>query len=152
MIRLPLSLSLLLIAAAAVAVPFPTEKKTAEAPSIDGTYQIVNIEDAGRPAQPPQELAKMAQARVKFEKNTMTMSMLEGPSMSANLVINYAKSPITIDIVPNDGPEKGRTIRGICKREGAVLTLCATEHGDADRPTEFKAAKGFVMMTLKIAK
>jgi uncharacterized protein (TIGR03067 family) len=150
--RLPPCLLLFVLTAVAVAVPAPAEKKADESWSIDGTYGILNVEDGQRGAPEAEELAKMALARVKFEKNKMTMSMPNEPTMTASVVLDYAKSPATIDISPDEGPEKGKTIRGICKREGPVLTICATQHGNAARPTEFKAAKGIVILTFKLTK
>jgi uncharacterized protein (TIGR03067 family) len=44
----------------------------------------------------------------------------------------------TIDFTPEDGPAKGKTLQGIYKIEGDVLTLCFTGAGGA-RPKEFKS-------------
>jgi uncharacterized protein (TIGR03067 family) len=49
--------------------------------------------------------------------------------------IDAAKS--TIDFTPDDGPAKGKTLLGIYKVEGKLLTLCFTSAGMA-RPKELK--------------
>ena len=45
----------------------------------------------------------------------------------------------TIDFTPDDGPAKGKTLVGLYKVDGNVLTLCFTGAGGA-RPKEFKSA------------
>ncbi|MCI0462217.1 MAG: TIGR03067 domain-containing protein [Gemmataceae bacterium] len=44
----------------------------------------------------------------------------------------------TIDFTPGDGPAKGKTLKGIYRVEGNVLTLCFTSAG-GERPAEFKS-------------
>lgn len=45
----------------------------------------------------------------------------------------------TIDFTPEDGPAKGKTLLGIYKIEGDVLTLCFSAAG-RERPKEFKTS------------
>jgi hypothetical protein len=56
-------------------------------------------------------------------------------SSKGMLKIDAAKS--TIDFIPEDGPAKGKSLLGIYKVEGDVLTLCFSAAGQA-RPKEFK--------------
>jgi uncharacterized protein (TIGR03067 family) len=46
----------------------------------------------------------------------------------------------TIDFTPDDGPAKGKTLLGIYKVDGDMLTLCFTVAGMA-RPTELKSGE-----------
>ena len=58
-------------------------------------------------------------------------------SQKGTVKIDEAKG--TIDFTPADGPARGKTLLGIYKVEGNVLTLCFTGTGGA-RPREFKTA------------
>ncbi len=58
-------------------------------------------------------------------------------SQKGAVKIDEAKG--TIDFTPADGPAKGKTLKGIYKVEGNVLTLCFTGAG-GERPTEFKTS------------
>ncbi|MBI3407560.1 MAG: sigma-70 family RNA polymerase sigma factor [Planctomycetes bacterium] len=55
--------------------------------------------------------------------------------------IDPAKKPKEIDLIYEDGPTKGKAIKGIYKLDGDLLTFC---YGDLDkgRPTEFVSESG----------
>jgi uncharacterized protein (TIGR03067 family) len=56
-------------------------------------------------------------------------------SKKGKLKVDAAKR--TIDFMPEDGFAKGKTLLGVYKIEGNVLTLCFTSAGNP-RPMEFK--------------
>jgi uncharacterized protein (TIGR03067 family) len=46
--------------------------------------------------------------------------------------------PKAIDLAFTAGPDRGKSVRGVYKLEGAVLTVCVAEPG-AERPKDFTA-------------
>jgi len=52
-----------------------------------------------------------------------------------------AREPKTIDVIPEDGPNRGQRVLGIYKLEGDRLTIVMASPGQP-RPKEFQAAKG----------
>jgi len=55
--------------------------------------------------------------------------------------LDPGRSPKTIDVIPDGGPNRGEHIRGIYNLDGDTITICMA--GPAQpRPKEFKAEKG----------
>jgi|SRR5579864_805127 len=88
---------------------------------------------------------------IKGEKATF---LYEGKETGkGSLVIDPSKSPAHIDFKYEDGPAKGKTLKGIFKFEGDTLTFCYGGFGK-DRPSEFasKAGSDAILIVQKRAK
>lgn len=61
------------------------------------------------------------------------------------------KIPAEIDLVPADGPHKGKTLKAIYVVEDKELKLCVGGEGE-DRPTAFRSLAGeeTLLLTLKV--
>ena len=74
---------------------------------------------------------------------TITKDAYEFPKginrISAKGTVKIDAAKGTIDFTPDDGPAKGKTLVGLYKVDGDVLTLCFTGTG-GERPKEFKTA------------
>jgi uncharacterized protein (TIGR03067 family) len=77
---------------------------------------------------------------VKGEK--MTFLYKDKERGRASLKIDPSTSPAQIDTTGEDGPGKGRTVKGIYKFDGDTLTVCVGGWGSKDRPTEFASKPG----------
>ena len=58
----------------------------------------------------------------------------------------------TMDITGTDGPNKGKTYPCIYELEGDSLKVCYALEEGSQRPTEFKAGKGLLLITYKRVK
>jgi uncharacterized protein (TIGR03067 family) len=58
-----------------------------------------------------------------------------------------------VDTTPGEGPDKGKTIRGIYELDGDTLRTCVSPPGE-ERPSEFaaKADTDFMLFVYKRAK
>ena len=74
---------------------------------------------------------------------------IEGKT-SSGCVIDPCKTPKTIDVTPSDGPQKGKTWKGIYLLQDDALIVCRTREG-GERPTDFTAdaKKGQELILLK---
>lgn len=106
-----------------------------------GTYRVVSAEKAGAPT--PKDIEKV---KLTFKGDELTFST-PGGEKRAKIAVDVDKKPAHIDIMPDDGAEKGRTFPGIYKLEKDDLTLAYTL--GADRPTDFKAEGGAMVFKLK---
>jgi uncharacterized protein (TIGR03067 family) len=72
---------------------------------------------------------------------------------TGSMKLDPGKSPARLDFTYEDGPAKGKTLKGIYKFEGDTLTLCYGGFGK-NRPTEFasKAGSGTILIIQKRAK
>jgi len=107
---------------------------------------VVSAESNGQKV-PDAEIAK-----VKFAIKGAEMSFKEETdTKTATFKIDSSKKPAQIDIIPKDGPEKDKTMRGIYELDGDTLKLCVRGMGEG-RPTEFKSDKDVTVMVLKRVK
>ena len=70
---------------------------------------------------------------------------------TAMFKVDSSKTPHTIDMTPQDGPEKGKVSLGIYEVKGDELRLCHAAPG-LDRPTEFVSGDHRSVMVFKRVK
>jgi uncharacterized protein (TIGR03067 family) len=145
-LSLALAASLLLVARAATAEK-PAEGKAKN--SIEGTWEVVSLEHGGQNA--PEDQAK--QFKIVITADKLTFKMGNDAAHQATYKVDPSKKPPTIDLTPEEGPEKGKVALGIYSLKGDELKICASKPG-AERPTEFKSPAGteIVLIVLKRAK
>jgi uncharacterized protein (TIGR03067 family) len=114
------------------------------ATGIDGTWEIVSLTQNGK----KNDNAKGD--KVIFKGKTMTVKA-GGGEHKGTFTIDAKKK--TIDIVPTDGPQKGKTIKGIFQLKNGELKICFARP-EKDRPKEFAAPKdsGLTLAVLKRGK
>lgn len=103
-----------------------------------GTWQLVSAESDGRPT--PEEQTKAV--RVTITGGTHTVRL--GDQVVAHDVafaIDPTKTPREVTDTIQDGPDKGKEIRGLYQLDGDTLVSCVAPVGK-DRPTEFTGKAG----------
>jgi uncharacterized protein (TIGR03067 family) len=118
-----------------------TIKKEKE--KLKGDWTVASLHADGKDA-------KEEEATFTFAGDKLTVAFKDS-KQSATYTIDPAAQPKTIDIVPEEGPEKGKTIKGIYTFDDDGLKICAAASPDKDRPKEFAAKKGSgsVLIVLK---
>jgi len=73
-----------------------------------------------------------------------------GTAKKSKYKLDFTKTPHEIDLTPEGGSKKGKTLKGIWEVKDDTLKLCLNPD-EGDRPTEFAIAKGksFVLMEFK---
>ena len=123
-------LALLLLAPAMVVLAADDKPE-----NLDGTYKVTTLMKGGEKA--PDEVTKTFEgAAIKGDKFTMTIM---GEAKVATIKIDAKAKPATLDMTPDEGPEKGKTMKAIYKLEKGVLTIAVIEgkDGETKRPVNF---------------
>jgi RNA polymerase sigma-70 factor (ECF subfamily) len=119
----------------------PPAKEAAQAPKdeekLQGTWAAVEAERNGEKA-PDEEIKGI---KLSFEGKRITLGR-GGDNHEGTFKLDPTQKPKTIDVLPEDGPEKDKTIRGIYSLEGDTLKLCIDDIGEQARPTEFTTTAG----------
>jgi uncharacterized protein (TIGR03067 family) len=110
---------------------------------LEGTYKIVLAEKDGKAA----EKMIMDMFTITIQGDEFISVFGSDDKKIAKIKVTPDPKLSTIDLLPQDGPEKGKTFPGIYKIEKGEITLVFTEKGD--RPKEFKSDNDAILMRLK---
>ena len=110
-----------------------------------GTWKIVVLEADGEHA--PEEI--VATLKLVFKGDKLTFTPGEPGFTNYTYKLDPAAKPAGFDMTHADGPDKGKTQKGIYSFEGDSLKICFG--GAGRRPKEFtaKAGSGQAMFVLK---
>ena len=106
-----------------------------EMKKLEGTWATVSIEAAGQKVTDEDKI-KTRKLTTKGDKYTMKVG---DETVQGTVEINPSKNPKTIDIKPDTGSNKGKTLLGIYELDGDNLKICLALPGK-DRPTAFATA------------
>jgi uncharacterized protein (TIGR03067 family) len=110
-----------------------TSKK--ELKKLEGTWATVSIEAAGQKVT-DEEKIKNRKLSTTGDKYRLQVG---DETVQGTIEINPSKKPKTIDVKPDSGTNKGKTLLGIYEMDGDSLKVCLAPAGK-DRPTAFTTA------------
>ena len=112
-----------------------------EAQELDGTWEQVSMEQQGNVVKPQKEI-KLIITGDKFVIKADDKIVAAGTAKR-----DPSKNPHTVDSTYTEGPDKGKTFKGIYQRDGDTMKFCRPGSPEDQRPTEFKTTAdsgGFV--------
>ena len=135
-----------LLAATALAGIVPWQLVAAEPKSADdaenlqGTWQAVYLEANGE-KKPDDEIRE---PKVVIQGDELFAVKPKGEDPHLKFKLDSGKTPKTIDLIPIDGPDKGKMFPGIYSLQDGKLRLCINifRQHTGQRPTEFKTQPG----------
>jgi uncharacterized protein (TIGR03067 family) len=136
-------LFLLTLCVSAVSAQDDAAKK--EIDRFRGTWKFVSLEIEGVKVEPEQ--FKGASLMIDGEKFTMSDGVAK---YKGSFKFDLSKTPKQLDVLFEEGPEKGKTALGIYELEGDTYKVCLGLTGK-DRPKEFvsKPGSGHVLEVLQ---
>jgi uncharacterized protein (TIGR03067 family) len=115
---------------------------------LDGTWDGVSVLLNGKELPQPAD-GKMV---VTISGGSLTLKIGDD-SYTSTISVDASKTPKTIDLTPDDGKNKGKTMKAVYEVKGDELKVC---HGDwdSDRPKELasKEGNGLMVFTFKRVK
>ena len=108
-----------------------------EVEKLQGAWATLSIEADGQKVT-DEEKIKTRKLTTKGDKYTLKVG---DETVQGTIEINPAKKPKTIDVKPDSGSNKGKTLLGIYQLEGDNLKICLAPPGK-DRPAEFASNAG----------
>ncbi len=111
-----------------------------DAKTLQGTWQAVDFEANGE-RKPDDEIKE---SKVIIQGNELFAVKSKGEDPHLKFKLDSSKTPKTIDLIPIDGPDKGKMFPGIYSLENGKLRLCLNIFGKdlSKRPAEFKTQAG----------
>src|SRR5262245_8026564 len=126
------------LVAASSGVAGPDEERRPEL-ALEGSWRIVSIERDGKKAETPKDRPITVEFRAG--KYTLPDNLGFTRSREGTYKLDARAKPPRLDLVPADGPEKGKTFPGIYKLEKDRLTACYDATAGA-APDDFTAGEG----------
>ncbi len=126
---------LLGLAVAALAIPRGAVADDAKG-ELDGTWELVSAERDGAELK-PQKAVTMVSAGGTFVVKSGDTVVAAGTTK-----LDAGKKPKAVDVTYTDGPDKGRTFKGIYEVVGDTAKYCRAGTPEQERPTEFKTTAG----------
>lgn len=108
-----------------------------ELKKLEGTWQTVAFEHNGKTI--PEENVKSWTLEIKGDKYTMTIG---NNSEEGTFKVDPSKKPATVDVKPSEGPNKGKTRKGIYRLGEDEAKVCFSAIGEEERPTDFASPEG----------
>jgi len=116
----------------------------ADKAKLKGTWEILSVEENGQKAAIP-EGVKM---KMVFQDDKLFLQFDDKKSGGA-YTIDPTQKPPTIDLVFDQGRQKGKTIMGIYSIDKEEMKICTAFNSEQDRPKEFSAKEKTTLFILK---
>ena len=102
--------------------------------AFEGTWLLISIEQDGNKL-PPETVRQLA-TTMTARDGSYTVATAGKPTEHGTYKIRGVKRPKVLDLLPNDGPFRGKTVEGIHEIIGDRLTVCYSFQG-GERPKKF---------------
>jgi uncharacterized protein (TIGR03067 family) len=130
-------LSARLFLAIALSIAGPDDRLDAEKAKHQGEWEVTSYVRDGKDASPEirASIRRVVEGdHVVWKRNGQSFA-------GTRFEVDPSKSPATIDLIPDGGPQKDKHILGIYRLEGEILTICVADV-DQPRPLTFDAEPG----------
>lgn len=119
--------------------------------ALKGTWEVVAMEERGQAAE------EISITRIVFGDDKLVVTGIEviglpdKKDVEVAYTIDPSQKPAAIDVVPAEGPEKGKKVLAIYGLNKDELKICVAQKAGQERPKRFATTKESVdiLLTLK---
>lgn len=102
----------------------------------EGTWELVSLERDGK------ELTPQKDTKMVTTGNRFVIKAGDKIIAAGTATYDASKKPKIVDVTYTEGPDKGKTLKGIYEVTGDTAKFCRAGAPDQQRPTEFKTKAG----------
>jgi uncharacterized protein (TIGR03067 family) len=103
---------------------------------LEGTWELVSLERDGTEVKPQKD------TRASFTGEKFTIQVGDKVIAEGTFKADAKQKPKATDATYSEGPDKGKSFKGIYQIDGDTLKFCRAGSPDQKRPTEFKTNVG----------
>jgi uncharacterized protein (TIGR03067 family) len=119
-------------------------------PKVQGTWAATSVMFGDKKF--PAEALEKIMPTFTFKEGKYASSVMGKQDEAGSYKIDAKKKPAHIDLMIEDGKDKGKTQLGLIAVEGDVLKMALAKAGEKDRPKNFDGGADIVIATFKRSK
>jgi uncharacterized protein (TIGR03067 family) len=117
------------------------------APKIEGSWATTSITFGDKKV--PAEVLEKLMPSFTFKEGKYTSLIMGKQDEAGSYKIDAKKKPAHIDLMVEEGKDKGKTQLGLIAVDGDVLKMALAGPGEKDRPKDFEGGAGIVIASFK---
>ena len=117
---------------------------------IEGTWTVTGLTFGEKKL--PAEILEKIMPKFTFKEGKYTTSVMGKQDEAGSYKLNAKMKPAHIDLIIEEGKDKGKTQLGLFAFDGDVLKLALAKPGETDRPKNFEPGENVIISTLKKSK
>jgi uncharacterized protein (TIGR03067 family) len=117
---------------------------------VEGTWASTGLSFGDKKL--PAEVLEKLMSTFTFKEGKYTTSVMGKQDEAGSYKIDAKMKPAHIDLMIEDGKDKGKSQLGLISVDGDVLKLALAKPGEKDRPKDFEGGKDIIIATFKRSK
>jgi uncharacterized protein (TIGR03067 family) len=124
--------------------------KGKDGPKVEGSWAATSLMFGEKKL--PAELLEKLTPVFTFKEGKYTSSFMGKQDEAGSYKIDAKMKPAHIDLIIEDGKDKGKTQVGLIAVDGDVLKMALARPGEKDRPKDFEGGASVIIATFKRSK
>jgi uncharacterized protein (TIGR03067 family) len=119
-------------------------------PKIEGSWAATSLRFGDKKL--PAEILEKIMPVFTFKDGKYASSIMGKQDEAGSYKVNAKQKPAHIDLMIEDGKDKGKTQLGLVAVDGGMLKLALAKPGVKDRPKDFNGGEDIAVVTFKRSK